>query len=76
MGRYIAAADEFMRASVVRALLITSAAVFSAVRAWDFLRSTPARLEPFVVGPGFFAAFGLARGLIVIGERRSGGRAA
>ena len=65
-----------MRASVLRALLIASAIVFSGVTAWDFLRvyaGAPA-INPFVVGPGFFAAFGLARGLMVIGEKLSGGR--
>ena len=78
MGRFIAAADEFVRAGVVKALLIAGAVVFSGVTAWDFLRvyaGAPA-IEPFIIGPCYFAAFGLARGLIVIGEKLSGARAA
>lgn len=76
MGRYIAAADEFVRAGVIKALLIGAALVFSGVTAWDFLRvyAGAQPIEPFVIVPAFFAAFGLARGLIVLGDKL-GGRA-
>ena len=65
MGRYISASDEYVRGRLIFSLLAGAAIVFSAVTAWDFLRvyTDAPPIPPFVVGPGFFATFGLVQGL-------------
>jgi hypothetical protein len=76
MGRFLAAADEYVRGRLVFALLTGAAIVFSAVTAWDFLRvyTNAPPIPPFVVGPGFFAAFGLVQGLKTMFDSLHGGR--
>jgi len=66
MDRYLAAADEFVRKRLVTAMLVAAAFVFSAATAWDFLRvyAGAEPIPPFSIAPGFFAAMGLAQGLL------------
>jgi hypothetical protein len=77
IGRYIAAADEYVRARHVKAMLLGGALLLSGLTAWDFLRVYAGAPPPgpFVAGPGFFALFGIAQGLIIGFEALTGRRA-
>ncbi len=74
-ARYLRDEDEYQRARVVQALLVTIGIGLSISSAWDFLQAYGgvAGPEPFIYTTGFIALFGLVQGFFKVTEKLGGG---